>query len=76
MSLIVMLEMEEAIPSQYATKSSTKSQASHVSDDPLLIRHPGSAKRNQRWRAVHAGDMKAFRRHVKRHRDAAPAPKV
>jgi hypothetical protein len=41
--LIFVPEMKEAVLSQYRAKSPTKGQRPHIGDDPLLIRHPGSA---------------------------------
>ena len=42
-SLVLVPEMEEAVPGQYPLKSPAKGQGSHIADDPFLIRHPGSA---------------------------------
>jgi hypothetical protein len=41
--LIIVLEMKEAIPSQYSVKSPAKAQRPHIGNDPLLIWHPVSA---------------------------------
>src|ERR1700693_1087877 len=74
--LVVVAEMKEAVPSQDCAKSPTKGQRPHIGDDPFLIRHPGSAERDQRRRAVHAGDAKAMRRHMKSYRSAAPTTEI
>jgi hypothetical protein len=42
-ALVVVPEMKEAIPGQDTAKPPTKSQRPHITDDPRLIRHPGSA---------------------------------
>jgi len=42
-SLVLVPEMEEAVPSQYPLKSPTKGQGSHIADDPFLIGHPSLA---------------------------------
>src|ERR1700739_2865411 len=42
--LVAVPEVKEAIPGQYATKPPAEGQGPHVSNDPLLIRHPGSAE--------------------------------
>ena len=41
--LLLVPEMEEAVPSQDPLKSPTKGQRSHIAYDPLLTRHPGLA---------------------------------
>jgi hypothetical protein len=61
--LIVVPEMEEAVPSQYSIKPPTESQGPHVSDDPLLIRHPGSTERDQRRMTVGLGGV-GFTQHT------------
>ena len=75
-SLILVPEMEEAVPSQYPLKSPTKGQRSHIADDPFLIRHPSLAQRYEGRRAVHAGDVKTMRNHVKRNGGAATTAKI
>jgi hypothetical protein len=74
--LIFVLEMKEAVPGQDAPKSPPQFQCPHIADDPLLIRHPRSAQRYECRRAVHAGNAKALRNHVKRNGGTTPAAKI
>src|ERR1700761_5310653 len=45
--LIFRPQVEKAVPSQDPAKLPIERQASHIADDPLLIRHPGLAERYQ-----------------------------
>ena len=74
--LVIVLKVKKAIPCQCSIEPPTESQGSHVSDDPLLVRHSSSAKRDQHGRAIHAGDMKTSRRHVMRYRHSTSTAKI
>jgi hypothetical protein len=74
--LIFVREMKETVPGLYSAKSMAEGQASHIADDPVLIRHPRAAKRYEGGGTVDPGHVKASRNHVKCNRRAASAAKV
>src|SRR5215470_12032648 len=75
-SLIVRLQMEKAVPRQYAFERSPQGQSSHVSDHPLVPREAAPAQGNHRRRAVDAGNLQAATNQIRGDRHAPAAPEI
>src|SRR5262249_52635470 len=56
-SLVVMIEMEKAIPGQNALKRLCQRQSAHIGDDPRVVRQAALAKRDHRRRRIDAGNF-------------------
>src|SRR5215204_2088324 len=75
-TLILMLQVEEAVPCDNAPEPLSQGEGSHVPDEPLLFRKTAATHRNQRWRRIHPADIEALFDEVSCDRLAGPAAEI
>src|SRR5262245_52336816 len=75
-ALILVVEMEEAVPSDNSVKAAAKRQRSHIVHKPDLARMSSAAQRDHSRRAVDTGKGKAPSDQMAGHRLRAAAPHV
>ena len=75
-TLIVRLEVKEAVPGQDAVEPGAKREGAHVGDDPRLIRHPLATEGDQRRRGIDARHPQTRANHMRGDGRPAAAPQV